>query len=330
MKVGVLYSASDKFGNTEVEQDLKEMANAAYAALEKGGYSPQLVDIGKYGLDGLEKEGFDALFNVCERLDGDPSKESFVASSLEEMGATFTGSPGSVIDICNDKPEVKRIANEHGIRTPRFLVFDGKSPFDSSSFPFPAIVKPSAMHNSIGIWKDAVVRSSEAAEKRAMRIIKKFKQPALIEEFIPGKDIEITLLGNGDSTTVLTPMEVFYPKMKVGRPMIYSYECKWFKRSEGYGDYRPVKGVPKKAVDEMVSIAKRCFHVFGLRDYGRLREDGTPYVIEVTANPGISKECSTIQAAKLMGIGHADVLLSIFNKAVKRCLAPEVTASPSL
>ena len=209
MNVGVLYSPFDRLSNKEVEHDLKEMGTSVHAALKEAGYDPLLIDLDKTGFDGIQAMKLDLLFNVCERLHGDPAYEPQIASLLEMMGVNITGSSGSTLSVCNNKIMAKAMAQHHGILVPRSQVFSNRGQEYGQALEFPVIIKPASMHNSIGIFKDSLAYTEEDMRKKAGRIIYQYRQPALIEEYIPGRDIEVSILGNNGSAGVLPLVEVF-------------------------------------------------------------------------------------------------------------------------
>ncbi|HLD86905.1 MAG TPA: ATP-grasp domain-containing protein, partial [Candidatus Nanoarchaeia archaeon] len=208
------------------------------------------------------------------------------------------------------------------ILTPRSQVFFSRDQEQVQKLAFPVIIKPASMHNSIGIFKDSLAYDEEDMRKKAARIMYQYRQPALVEEYIPGQDIEVTLLGNNGSAKVLPPIEVFYPRMKDQTQQFFSYESKWSKGKLDSGYYRKAK-LDDANMSRLSSLAKRCYKLFGIRDYGRvdfrLGNDGKLYLLEVTANPGLSPGDSVIVAAESAGMSHTSMILGIFLTAAQRC-----------
>jgi len=322
MNVGVLYSPFDRLSNKEVEHDLKEMGTSVHAALKEAGYDPLLIDLDKTGFDGIQAMKLDLLFNVCERLHGDPAYEPQIASLLEMMGVNITGSSGSTLSVCNNKIMAKAMAQHHGILVPRSQVFSNRGQEYGQALEFPVIIKPASMHNSIGIFKDSLAYTEEDMRKKAGRIIYQYRQPALIEEYIPGRDIEVSILGNNGSAGVLPLVEVFYPGMEDQTQQFFSYESKWIKGRKESGYYREARDIAGAPRARLVQLARRCYKMFSIRDYGRvdfrLGNDGRIYLLEVTANQGLSPGDSTIMAAQYAGMSHAAAILRIFLTAAQR------------
>ncbi len=323
MRVGVLYSPFDRLANKEVEHDLKEMGVSAHAALKNAGYDPVLIDIDKTGFAGIQEMQLDLLFNVCERLHGDSTYEPQIASLLEMMGIKITGSSGSTLSVCNNKIMAKAMAQHHGILTPKSQVFFNRDQEQVQSLHYPVIIKPASMHNSIGIFKDSLAYAGEDMRKKAARIMYQYRQPALVEEYIPGRDIEVSIFGNNGGAKALPLVEVFYPKLQDQTQQFFSYESKWVKGKQESGYYRKAEGLSSAQEAQLVKVARKCYKLFGIRDYGRidfrLGNDGSMHLIEVTANPGLSPGDSTIIAAQYAGLSHQMAILEIFLTAAKRC-----------
>ncbi|MFH0868370.1 MAG: ATP-grasp domain-containing protein [Candidatus Woesearchaeota archaeon] len=324
MRVGVL---SNRFtyssGNKEVEADLSEVAESIQKSLSSLGYEIIFFDVDSTDFNDFKKKNIDVVFNVCERYKGDAHNEGLVIEMLENANVPFTGSPSSALKLCNDKAKIKELLIKHKISTPNSQIFKTGDEKINESFKFPLIVKPTLEHNSIGITDDAIVKSEEQLRRQVKKIIMEFKQPCLAEEFIKGKDIEINILGSGNDLKVLPLAEIEYEKYKGDKNEIFfSYENKWNEESDVYGDYIFPDNIPKDVESKMKEIAVYLYKLTGLRDYGRidfrLTKDNVPYVIEVTANPGLSEVCSSPEAYEHMGLSYGDLMRDILNYALKR------------
>lgn len=323
LRVGVLYSPFDGLGNKEVEKDLREMGVEAMKALKRAGYETELMDIDQLGLHGIKAKNLDLIFNVCERLRGDSQYEPHIATGLEMLKVNFTGCPGDVLTLCNNKVLAKRRAQKNNIRTPPFNVFTRPDDPLKVNVKYPQIVKPALMHNSIGIFKNSIVNNEQELRERVKEVIEKFDQPVISEEFIEGVDYEISLFGNGGSAKILPIVEIWYPEIDDPYKTFFSYESKWTKGKAESGYYDVPENLNPKTEQMMIRAAKKCYQLFGLRDYGRLdfrlSKDGKLYLIEATANTGLSNETSTMVAAEHVGLDHHEALHEIFLIAAKRC-----------
>lgn len=324
MRVGVLYSPYDKFGNTAVEKELAEMGTESAYALRKAGYDIELLDMDKVGFHGMHSQNFDLIFNVCERLNGDGNYEPHIAHGMEMLGINFTGSPGRTLALCNNKALCRKAARQNGIPTPGFQVFSSPDELDKPlKVRLPALVKPVSMHNSIGINSKSLVSTEEELRKQVAWVVEEYGQAAIVEEFIRGTDLEVSLLGNGRSLRVLPLVKVDYPDHDDPQSMFYHYDSKFIKYRKDSGYYEVAEDLTREQEARVVRLAKRCYRLFGLRDYGRIdfRMDGLGrlYLIEVTANPGINNETSTMVASEHIGLDHHETIQEILTIAAHRC-----------
>jgi D-alanine-D-alanine ligase len=235
----------------------------------------------------------------------------------------------------------------HGILTPNYQVFYSRNKKLDPELKFPLIVKPVCMDNSIGITKEAVVYNEEDLRSRIGYILRTYDQPALVEEYVDGKEITVGILGNGRSATVLPLSEVLFGNSsnddkessdskdpnKVDTSKIYSYEAKWLKDTDSWKSISiacPAE-LPKYQEYRIKRIALQVYNILGSRDYGRvdfrLSKEGVPYVLELNPNPGISPMSGSEEheqpefipySAMKAGMSYNDLILKIFNEALDR------------
>jgi len=280
-------------------------------ALDVAGYQTNLVPVTSSDL-GRTLSSFDPLenivFNWCESLPGIRHSEWLVVDYLERSGFTFTGACSTTIALAQDKCRVKQLLSEAGILTPRWQKYDNASDVDWGRFP--AIVKPSREHCSEGIDRNAVVMTEAELKDRISYIIDKFQQPALVEDFIDGRELHISLWGNGN-IDMLPPAEMEFSLFEDRRDRLCTYESKFVPGSE---QYQKIKTVLPALLgeDELGSIEQVCkaaYTVVGCRDYARIdlrMRDGLLYIIDVNPNSDICPDTSTISAAELAGYTYGE------------------------
>jgi D-alanine-D-alanine ligase len=322
MRVGVLYNILRSSEIKEVEDDLMEMTHGIKESLENQGHRIFLIKGTENFPQNLRNKKIEFVFNVCERFRGSSLFEPHVAGLLEISGIPFTGSGFLTLSLCNNKVRSKEILTAYKIPTPKYQVFCSPKEKLDSSLRFPLIVKPKQQENSIGITKDSIVYDERSLKKRVKYVHSKFNEEVLVEEFIKGSDIEVGIVGNGDDLFFLPTAKVSYKKLSdVKDDKIFCYESKWDPKSENYGDYVKAN-LPKNTDKRLRKLAKRIYEVFGIRDYGRvdfrLTKNNKPYVIEVTANPGLSRVSSTPEAAEWAGMLYEELINKIFQSALKR------------
>jgi D-alanine-D-alanine ligase len=260
------------------------------------------------------------VLNWCEDLPGLAHSDALVAQTLESLRFSYTGSPPSVLALSWDKPRVKHILQQHGISTPRWKVYATKQTQDWKVFP--AIVKPAGEHCSVGVDKGAVVLGEDELRARVAYVLEEFHQPALVEDFIDGREFHISVLGDGD-TTMLPPAEMDFRAFSDVRDRLCTFDSKFTPASAHYREIRlqlPAKlGPAEYALLE--KTASSAYNVLGCRDYGRIdirMQNGLFYVLDVNPNADISCETSIVSAAEAAGYSYGAMISYLVNLAGRR------------
>jgi D-alanine-D-alanine ligase len=265
----------------------------------------------------------DVVFNLCESVYGNSCWEMNIPALLELFQIPYTGSPPLTLGLCQDKGRVKDILISQGIQTPRYQILDRSSaPIQVSLFPM--IVKPLHEDGSLGISKESVVFDERALKKQIRYILDRYDQPALVEEFIDGRELNVSLLETNGKTNVLPISEIDYSEFPEGIPKICGYEAKWMPESLEYQRSKPIcpaslkEGVEK----EIESIASRVFSLFRCRDYARVdlrvSDEDKIYVIEVNPNPDISPQSGLTRSIKAQGMTYAEFIGNLLERALQR------------
>jgi D-alanine-D-alanine ligase len=324
MKIGVLSNIFENFSESrQVEDDLMQVGSLVMDSLKSYGHDVEFFDVNEKTFDKLRRSNIDIAFNVCERFNGSSLLEPHVAAMLEMLNIPFTGSSHLTLATCINKIRVKELLITHGIPTPKYQVFCSRNIKLDPDLKFPLIVKPAKMDNSIGITNDAVVRNEKDLRSRVYFIIKTYNQPALVEEYIDGKDINAGIFGNGNNLINLPLNEVLYGDLPPDINKMFSYEAKWEEDSQIYKErYYSAANLPKYLDTKIKRVAQSAYRILEVRDYGRvdlrLSNDGIPYVLEMNPNPGISCDCNIPMAAKLCGISYNEMINRILNYALER------------
>ncbi|MCJ7619872.1 MAG: D-alanine--D-alanine ligase, partial [Anaerolineae bacterium] len=188
------------------ELDSERTVEGIAAALRQAGHKVTFLE-GDESLYGkLQRGHFDIAFNICEGHRGD-SRESHVPAILEMLGIPYTGSKVLSLALTLDKPMAKRILAFHGLPTPRFQVFDDPRETLDPGLSYPLFVKPTGEGTGMGINGNSVVRNEGELRSQLSWLIDTYDQPALVEEFIEGREITVGVLGN-ERPHVLPPLEV--------------------------------------------------------------------------------------------------------------------------
>jgi D-alanine-D-alanine ligase len=293
-----------------------------FEALEKLGHEPSYVvlDGTDKTLTALTRYETDLFFNLVESYAGDDHKEMHVAAYLDLLGRPYTGAGPQALFLAQDKALAKKVFEFHGIRTPFFATCYQGTLDHSHDISFPLIVKPISEDASIGIDKDSVVRSVKELMQRIQYVQEEFESPALIEEYIEGREIYAAILGNQDPE-VLPLVELDLSRLPAGMPKVAGTEVKWEKDSEAYKATKsaPVEDLDEETTERLAVTALAAYRALKLRDYARidmrLTGKGEVYVIEANPNPWLSSNSEFFIAAKKSGRSYADMIGEIVNLA---------------
>jgi len=273
----------------------------------------------------------DAVFNLCESVYGNSCWEMNIPALLDLIRIPYTGSPPLTLGLCQDKGKVKDILSSRGIPTPRYGIFDEKAKDVEGDF-LPAIVKPLHEDGSLGITKESVVFDSEALRRQVRYVIEKYSQPALVEEYIEGRELNVGLVEINGHVQALPISEIDYSGFPEGVPRICGYEAKWVPESIEYQKSTPVCPAPLAAgmKERVEAVAVQVFEVFECRDYARvdLRLDptGRIYVIDVNPNPDISPQAGMARAIRVQGLTFREFVRGLLERAARRKPLPTATA----
>jgi D-alanine-D-alanine ligase len=249
------------------------------------------------------------VFNLLEGLGNRSDLEPEAAAILQRLGYRYTGSPAHTIDLCLDKARTKELLESKGVPTPTYQVCEDGD--DQVSVPLPAIVKPVAEDASLGIDDGAVVTTPEQLRNRVRYVVETYQEPALVEEFINGREFNIALWGNG-KPECLPLAEIDYSSFADPLQRICSYAAKWEPDRAEY-HLTPVTCPAKVAhrlADRIRRVAIAAYEAVGCRGYGRVdmrTRNGTPYVLEVNPNPDISPDAGFARAAQAAGYSYPEM-----------------------
>jgi len=328
MKVAVLSNIFSDYQNKEIEDDLTEVGKAVSDALKEYGHEVVFFDVNEKTFEKLRKANVDIAFNVCERFNGNSFFEPHVAAMLELLGIPYTGSAPLTLALCMNKAKVKEILNYYGIPTPKFQVFYSRNKKLNQEMSFPLIVKPLSMDNSIGITNNAIVKNEKELQARVGYILRTYNQPALVEEYVEGREFAVGVWGNNGTSQSLPVSEYTFGELDQGTYKILSYDAKWDKESEIFSQSTEIcpAEISKQLEMKMKKMAIDVYKILGVRDYGRidfrLSSDGTPYVLEMNPNPGISADNTLPKASQALGISYNEMIHRILHDPIPPSAVP--------
>ncbi|MEM3440179.1 MAG: ATP-grasp domain-containing protein [Candidatus Bathyarchaeia archaeon] len=333
LRVGLTYNLRRRPSPSEglpedfyVEFDEEDTVEAIANALQRGGCEVIRIEADEGAYERLARSRPDIVFNIAEGLRGE-SRESHIPAMLEMLGIPYTGSGPLTLAIALNKALTHRILSASGIPSPSFQVFERGDEELEGGLEFPLVVKPLSEGSSKGIRNDSLVKDEAGLRRQVSKVLEVYKQPAIVEEFLPGREFTVGLIGNSEPT-VLPIVEILLDKLPAGANPLYSYEAKWVWDVPG----NPVEilhcppQIPKEVEEEIKGIARKAFKALGCRDLCRIdiRMDGegVPRVMEVNPLPGLipnpdAHSCLP-RAARAAGLTYDQLICTILWQALKR------------
>lgn len=333
MRIACLYNNDFEFvpGAGADAAAVRASADAICAALCAAGHDARLVSLQGRDLlpvvTRLEAERPDLVFNLCESLCGIAANEVAVPAVLDLYGLAYTGSDAPALAVALHKARTKDVLLGRGVATPPYRVMATEADIArvaAEPLDYPWFIKLANEDASVGITEANVLADGAALAARARALLAEFSSPLLAERYVPGREVNVTLLGSGDRVQLLPLHEIDFAAMPKGRPHIVSYAAKW---DEHHVDYAGTKPVPLRdasptLVAAIERTARAAWDAIGLRDYGRvdLRIDaaGTPWVIDVNPNCDISPDAGVARAAAAAGWDYPRLIGTIAELALHR------------
>jgi D-alanine-D-alanine ligase len=263
----------------------------------------------------------DLVFNIAEGLHGE-HRESQVPAILESLGVPFTGSGSITLALALDKAKTKLLLCAEGLPTPRWQLFPAPSTPLDSSLEFPLIVKPNREGSSKGIWRESVVGTEAELRARVAHVIARYRQEALVEEFIAGTELTVGVLGEEP----LPILEIDFSPCGPSVESFYSWRMKECQGDASRG-LTPALHCPARldaaTGGKVQAVALRAHHALGCVDFSRtdirLGAGGVPFVLEVNPLPGLSPlESNFPVMTAAAGISHESLIQRIVDLSMAR------------
>ncbi len=268
----------------------------------------------------------DLVFNIAEGLYG-ASREAQIPAMLEMLQIPYTGSDPVTLGICLDKQRTKEILAYNQVPTPRFTCIRNAQELPKG-MRFPLMVKPTLEGSSKGVTDKALVQDAAALQAQLDWVWQNYRQPALVEEFLPGREFTVAMIGNGDEVEVLPIVEIDFATLPKGSNPIYSYEAKWLWDTEEaplqiFQCPAPLDPMLKRGIE---TVCRAAYHHLGCRDWCRidvrLDADGHPHIIEANPLPGVlprpEQNSCFPKAARAAGLSYQQMILRVVDAACRR------------
>jgi len=272
------------------------------------------------------KGKIDYLFNLCdEGYWNNARMELHVPALCDLLGIPYTGAGPQALAHCYDKSLVRGVAKEMGLPVAdAFFIHPEDVVFDVP-FGFPAMVKPNFGDSSFGITQQSVVHNLEELLNAISDVREKlgYDKPILVEEFLPGKEFSVGIIGNFPKEYLVLPItEEDYSDLPAGLPQICGYEAKWDPSSPYWKLKSVLAGLPEETEKYVVECSLKLFERLECRDYARfdwrLDVDGKPKILEVNPNPGWCWDGHMAKMAKFAEMPYREMLKTILQTAEQR------------
>jgi D-alanine-D-alanine ligase len=316
----------EKAVDTYAEWDTWETINSIKNALAL--YNDvKLVEANELAFEKFKEIQPDIVFNFAEGLKN-ISREAQIPAMLDMLDIPYTGSDPLTLATCLDKARTKEILTYHGIPNSKFILADKIEKIKNHNLRFPLIVKPYSEGSGKGIFSTSYVKSDAELEREANRVISEYAQPALIEEFLPGREFTVAVLGNDDEAEVLPIVEINFSDFPEDFIPIYSYEAKWIldTKENPLDVFTCPAEISNDLEIQIKNTVLNAYKTLRCRDWSRidvrLDSNNIPNIIEVNPIPGIlpnpeDNSCFP-KAARTVGLSYVDMVNKVLYVAAKR------------
>ncbi len=258
----------------------------------------------------------DLVFNMSEAFSGKRDFEPNLTALMQLVGVPFTGAGPMSLQLCKDKGLTKIILGYHQIRTPKFVVAKKSRPIQSlKKFQFPAFIKPLQLESSEGISQVSYAENEKETLARVKFIHERLGVDAIIEEFIDGRDVYVSILGN-EKLSVFPPRELFFKQVPDDEPKFATFRSKWdaeYRKKWGI-DSGWVAAMPESTERKLGDICKKIYRLLQIQGFGRIDlriKDDKIYFIEANPNPSIAKKEDYALSAGKGGVEYEELIAKI-------------------
>lgn len=318
MKVALAYDEWNEFAaDGQVPQDFgaefdgEDTIASLLEAIRACGHDAFRLPVGEDFLQRAREARPELVFNIAEGTRG-PARESLVPAWLDHLGIPYTGSDGLTLGCSLDKALAKTLVEARGVRTVAFRRIGSTSELPDLDLTFPVFAKPNGEGSSMGIRQNSLIETAEELSERVEWLLKEYQQDCLVEEYAPGREFCVGLLGNERPRT----MPIVEVRSTIG---FYSYEQK----SQHEKELICPADLPEDLEQEMLWMGRQAYRALRCRDLARvdlkLDKDGQPSFLEINPLPGLSPDFSIYpHQAVAGGISYERLIGEIIDSAIQR------------
>lgn len=322
IKVGITYDLRSeylKMGFSEdetAEFDQEGTIVAIERALKALNYETDRIgNLKQLVLRLSQGEQWDLVFNISEGMYGN-GREAQVPALLDAYRIPYVFSSPLVLALTLDKGMTKRVLRDGGIDTPDFFIVRADNDVEKMNLPYPVFVKPVAEGTGKGIDGKSVVKNPEEFASICPSLLSKYKQPVLVETFLPGREFTVGIVGTGKQARAVGTMEIIL--QSDAEKDVYSYNNK--ENCESFVKYKATLGKEKEACEK---LALEAYRLLGCEDAGRvdvrMDANGIPNFLEINPLAGIHPSHSDLPIlSRLNGISYHDLMKMIMDSAIRK------------
>jgi len=323
LKIGVIYDKPQTEVQDTVEtrstDNQKQETKEQICRVLKKKYDVVEIPADDEIIKNLVKSKIDLAFPLSTGITGE-SRQSQVPAILEMLNIPYIGSGILGHALALSKSMSKQIFDYNNISTPAFQIFNTIDEKLDPNLKFPLIVKPSCEGSGFGIHKDSVVNNEEELMKKVGSLLREYRPPVLVEEFIKGRELTVGVIGNGKEKMFLPVMEINFDEVPEEFGKFYTFEVK-----SQFGDktkYLCPAPITSKTRQRIKDNVERAFDCLGCKDIARvdirLREE-QPYILEINSLPGLKAKYSDLpKMAEKAGLTYEDLVFEIVDTAIRR------------
>ena len=263
----------------------------------------------------------DIVFNLMEAFAENGALAYYIVSYLDMMGVPYTGCNPRGLLLASDKSISKQLLTYHRIRVPKFYTLPHNKKINLShiaKYPYPMIVKSAIEQGSVGIAQASLVTTPEELQQRAEQLFSMLDGDAIVEQYIEGRELYVTVMGN-KRLQVLPTRELVFNNVDDNIHRIATYNVKWNKKyRDRWGiSYQFSRTLPAKVAENIPKLAKRIYKILDITSYARLdlrlTDDGKIYVLEANPNAAIAKDDDVACSAEKAGLNYEKLIQKILN-----------------
>lgn len=282
----------------------------------------KLVAIDEDHIDSISSLKGDVFFNLIEWTGLDLPLADRAFALLEKTGFPITGATRENYMMTSDKTSMKKALDRYSLPTARWQLFTTGDETVRPDFHYPVIIKPSLEHCSIGLDHDSIVSEKQALVPRVKEKIETFHEPMIVEEFIIGREFQVTALETATGVLVLPPAEVVFADKDPHH--LLTFESRWDSETADYkSSHVAISELSSKLQQGITNVTQHAFRTLSMRDYARMdikTQGDDVYILEANSNPGLSDdmEYGMTLSYKAIGWTFKDFLEKIVSSSLRR------------